>query len=98
MYGRISLGPRAQLRPMLNSGAWDADMANASTVWPVSVRPLKSVIVPETMIGIAPCATPSVSNASMMAHNAALALRVSKTVSTSSTSTPPSINASACAR
>ena len=70
-------------------------MANASTVCPVSVRPLKSVTVPETMIGTS---TPSFSNTSIMAKSAALALRVSNIVSTSSTSTPPSSNASTCSQ
>ncbi len=49
--GRISLGPSAQFMPTLSGSACETEFQNASTVCPVSVRPLRSVIVPEIMIG-----------------------------------------------
>ena len=59
------------------------------------LRPDASVIVPETMTGHRrPCSSKSVSRAKI----AALALRVSKTVSTRSTSAPPSTRPRACSR
>ena len=59
---------------------------NASSVWPDSVRPEASTIVPLTITGMR---QPSASNVSSMAKIAAFALRVSKIVSTSSRSAPP---------
>ena len=47
MYGRISRAPSAQLMPTLNGCACATEVQNASTVWPESVRPLRSVIVTE---------------------------------------------------
>ena len=72
--------------------AWRTLFQKASVVWPDRVRPEASVMVPEIMIGISfPVSSSSVFTAKM----AALALRVSNTVSISSRSTPPSIRASA---
>ena len=51
MYGRISAAPSAQLRPTASGRTWRTEFQNASGVWPDSVRPDASVIVPETMIG-----------------------------------------------
>ena len=93
--GRISRGPRAQFSPMLSGLIWLTEFQNASTVWPVRVRPERSVMVPEIITGTRP---PAASNASSMAASAALAFKVSKMVSTSSTSTPPSSRASTWAR
>ena len=68
---------------------------NASTVWPLSVRPLASVIVPEMTSG---SRTPVASNASSSPTIAAFALSVSKIVSTSRMSAPPAIRPSADSR
>ena len=73
--------------------AWRMEYQKASAVCPDSVRPERSVIVPETITG---SRKPSSSNSWSMANSAALAFRVSKTVSTRRISTPPSISASAC--
>jgi hypothetical protein len=73
--------------PTLNGRACAIVVQNASTVWPESVRPLRSVIVTEIITGgIAPRSARS----SSMATSAAFALSVSKIVSTSRRSTPPS--------
>ncbi len=64
------------------------EIQNASGVWPESVRPLRSVIVPESITG---SRSPSSSNASSIAAIAAFALSVSKIVSTIRMSAPPSI-------
>ena len=66
---------------------------NASGVCPDSVRPERSVMVPETISG---SSRPSSSNTWSTANPAALALRVSNTVSISKRSTPPSISPRAC--
>ena len=47
----MSFAPSAQLSPTLNKGKWEIEIKNASVVWPVNVRPLASVIVPETIMG-----------------------------------------------
>ena len=65
----------------------------AEGVWPERVRPDLSVMVTEIMIG---SLWPVFSNTSSIAKSAALALSVSKMVSTRRTSTPPSIKASVC--
>ena len=72
--------------------AWRTEFQKASVVWPVSVRPLASVIVPEIAMGNR---VPVESKASSQAKIAALALSVSKTVSIIIRSTSPSISASA---
>ena len=51
MCGRISSAPSAQLRPTANGLAWRTEFQNASTVWPDSVRPERSVMVPLIQIG-----------------------------------------------
>ena len=51
MYGRISFAPSAQLSPIVSGRAWRTEFQNASGVWPESVRPDASVIVPEIMTG-----------------------------------------------
>ena len=51
MYGRSCFAPSAQLRPTASGRAWRTEFQNASVVWPDSVRPEASVIVPEMMIG-----------------------------------------------
>ena len=48
---RISRAPSAQLRPIENGSAWRTECQKAVGVWPDSVRPERSVIVPEIMIG-----------------------------------------------
>ena len=65
------------------------DVQNASVVCPESVRPLASVIVPEIMTGTR---VPTVSKNASIANSAALAFSVSKIVSTSRMSAPPSSN------
>ena len=50
-YGRSCFAPSAQFRPMASGRAWRTEFQNASVVWPDSVRPEASVIVPEMMIG-----------------------------------------------
>ncbi len=49
--GRSCSAPRAQLSPMLRRGKCETETINASRVWPVSVLPLASVIVPDTITG-----------------------------------------------
>ena len=50
-YGRSCLTPSAQLRLMVMGRACRTEAQKASTVWPDSVRPEASVIVPEMMMG-----------------------------------------------
>ncbi len=50
-YGLSRSAPKAQFMPTENGRAWATEIQNASTVWPESVRPLASVIVPEIMSG-----------------------------------------------
>ena len=66
---------------------WLSEFQKASAVCPESVRPEASVIVPEIITGQR---RPAFSKNCSMANSAALALSVSKTVSTSSRSAPPS--------
>ena len=94
IYGRISFGPRAQLSPIERSGKCETEVKNASTVCPVSVRPLRSVIVPETITGRRGLLLKN----SEIANSAALAFSVSKMVSTSRMSTPPATRFSTCSR
>ena len=93
MYGTMSLAPSAQFRPIAMGLEWLMEFQNASFVWPDRVRPELSTMVPDTNTGIF---WPHFSKYMSMANIAAFALRVSKMVSTSSTSTPPSIRASTC--
>ena len=68
------------------------DVQNASTVWPLSVRPDASTIVPETISGRR---MPAASCAASTPKIAALPLSVSKIVSMRRMSAPPSIRPSA---
>ena len=89
---RISSAPSAQFRPTEKGRAWLIETQKASGVWPVRVRPDRSVMVPEIISG----GTSSPSSARLsMAKSAALALSVSKIVSTRIRSTPASIRARA---
>src|SRR5690606_14263689 len=81
--GRSSRAPRAQLSPIASGRAWRTEYQKASAVCPERVRPEASVMVPETITG---SRAPSASKACMIANSAALALRVSNTVSTISMS------------
>ena len=51
MWARISLAPSAQFSPIVNGVAWRTECQNAVGVWPDSVRPERSVIVPEIITG-----------------------------------------------
>ena len=51
MCWRISRAPSAQLKPIEKGWAWASEFQKACGVWPDSVRPERSVIVPEIMIG-----------------------------------------------
>ena len=95
----MSAAPRAQFRPMVSGLAWRTEFQKASTVWPDRMRPEASVTVPEIMTGMRgrPWALRS-SASSSSANSAALALRVSKMVSTRNTSAPPSSSPRACSR
>ena len=95
MCGRICSPPRAQLRPMVSGLAWRTVFQKASTVWPVSVRPEASVMVPEMSRGTR---EPRASKASSIATSAALRTSASKTVSQSRQSAPASSRASTCSR
>ena len=86
------MAPSAQLSPMDSGRACAIEFQNASVVWPESVRPLWSVMVPEIITGRR---SPSRSKTPSMAKIAAFALSVSKIVSISSRSAPPSSSASA---
>ena len=76
----------------MSGRAWRTLHQKASTVWPVRVRPEASTIVPEIITGTR---APRRSKTSSRAKMAALALRVSKIVSTSRRSAPPSRRADA---
>ena len=90
MCGRSCLAPSAQLNPIERGLAWRTEFQKASAVCPESVRPEASVIVPEIMSG---SFAPVSSKYSSIAKSAALALSVSKIVSTRIRSTPPSTSA-----
>jgi hypothetical protein len=85
-YCRSRSGPSAQLSPIDSGRAWRTEFQKASPVWPDSVRPEASVMVPEIITG---SRNWWMSKYSSMANSAALALRVSKIVSTIRMSTPP---------
>jgi hypothetical protein len=87
------LAPSAQFTPTEKGRACSTEVQKASTVCPLSVRPEASVMVTESSSGTS---TPRSSSRSRMAAMAALQFRVSKTVSTSSTSAPPSSRPRAC--
>ena len=50
-WARISRAPSAQLRPIVKGFAWRSEYQKAAGVWPDSVRPDRSVMVPEIMTG-----------------------------------------------
>ncbi len=94
-YGRISAAPSAQLRPTASGRAWRTEFQKASVTCPDRVRPDASVIVPEMITGQRrPRSSKSVSRAKI----AAFALSVSKMVSISNRSAPPSTRPLACSR
>ena len=86
MYGRSCRPPRAQLSPTTAGRACRMEFQKASVVWPDNVRPDASLIVPETMMGRSKSSS---SSTSRTAKRAALAFKVSNTVSIRMTSTPP---------
>ena len=88
-YGRMSSAPREQFTPTTTGLACPIAVQNASTVCPDSVRPLRSTIVTEIQSGRSGAT-------SRAAAIAALAFSVSKIVSISSRSTPPSARACIC--
>ena len=92
MCPRSCFAPSAQLSPTAIGRACITDVQNASTVWPESVRPEASVIVPEMISGTR---SPSASKAASTPKIAALALSVSKIVSMTSRSAPPATSPSA---
>ena len=94
-HGSSCFAPKPQFSPMESRLAWERDATKASTVCPDSVRPEASDSVPDAMMGMS---VPRSSARSLMAFTAALALRVSKIVSISSTSAPPSMSPRACSR
>jgi hypothetical protein len=81
------LAPSAQLSPTESGRACITECQNASVVCPESVRPDASVIVPEIITGTR---SPRDSKTCSIANSAALALSVSKMVSTISRSARPS--------
>jgi hypothetical protein len=89
---RSSFAPSAQLSPTEKGRAWLTEIQKASGVWPVRVRPDRSVMVPEIISGRR---SPRASKTFSTAKIAALAFSVSKIVSISSRSVPPSISPSA---
>ena len=89
MCGRISAAPSEQFTPASSGSACSTERQNASTVCPDRVRPLRSTIVTEIHSGSCPAT-------SRAAAIAALAFSVSKIVSISSRSTPPSARAWIC--
>ena len=94
-YGRIRAAPSAQFRPMVSGLAWRTEFQKAGTVWPDRMRPEASVTVPEIISGrrgVPGCSSKYWS----IANRAALQFRVSKMVSTSSRSTPPSTRPRSC--
>ena len=91
--GRSAWAPRAQFRPNAAASAWRSEMQNASAVWPVSVRPLVSTMVPEIHTGRS--GVPRRCSSSRTANTAAFEFSGSKMVSISSRSAPPSSSASA---
>ena len=72
----------------MNGRAWRTEYQKAVGVWPESVRPERSVMVPEIITGRR---TPFSAKTSSTATIAALALSVSKIVSSRMRSAPPSI-------
>ena len=94
-WARISRAPSAQLRPIVKGLAWRTECQKAVGVWPDSVRPDRSVMVPEIITG---SRRPISTKTSSMPASAALAFSVSKMVSTRMMSAPPSIRPRAASR
>ena len=90
---RIASAPSAQFRPMVNGRACRTECQKAVGVCPDSVRPDRSVIVPEIIIG---SRTPFSAKTSSQAKIAALAFSVSKIVSIRIRSAPPSTRPRSC--
>ena len=84
--------PNAQFRPTAIGFACSTEYKNASQVWPDRVRPLASVIVPETMIGKG---SSQAELTRCTAAIAAFAFNVSNTVSIKKISMPPAMSPSA---
>ena len=87
--GRISVAPSEQFTPTMNGSACSTEIQNASDVCPERLRPLLSIAVNESQSG-------SSGATARAATIAAFAFSVSKIVSTSSRSTPPSRSAAIC--
>ena len=79
----------------MSGSAWRMLCQKASTVWPERVRPEASTMVPEMTSG---SRSPSSSKRACTAKMAALALSVSKIVSMSRMSAPPSTSPAAASR
>ena len=88
----ISAAPRAQFSPIEIGFACRTEYQKASVVCPDRVRPERSVIVPDIIIGRL---SPWLSNNSSNAKMQALAFNVSKMVSIKNKSIPPSSSADA---
>ncbi len=84
--GAAGRGRARSCRPIDSGRAWRTEFQNASPVWPDSVRPEASVMVPEIITGSRRL---FVSKYSSIANSAALAFSVSKIVSTIRMSAPP---------
>ena len=89
----MAAAPSAQFRPTANGLAWRIECQKAVGVWPESVRPDRSVMVPEIITGRW---TPFSAKISSQAKIAALAFSVSKIVSIRTMSAPPSTSPRSC--
>jgi len=89
----MSWAPSEQFMLTASGRACSIDARKASMVWPESVRPLLSVMVTEMMTGTR---APRAANVSSMAHRHALAFMVSKMVSATRRSAPPSRRPRTC--
>ena len=78
---------------MVKGRAWRTECQKAVGVWPERVRPERSVMVPEIIIGRR---TPFSAKTSSPAKIAALAFSVSKIVSIRIRSAPPSTSPRSC--
>ena len=79
--------------PTLSRSKCETECQNASIVWPESVRPALSMIVPETITG---SRTSWSSKYLSMANRHAFMFSVSKLVSGNRMSTPPATRPSTC--
>ena len=94
MWSVMNSGPVAQFNPTESSGACMIEAYSASTSWPASIVPMGSIVT-ETISGVR---QPTSANACSMPISPALRLRVSCTVSRTSTSAPPESSPIACVR